>query len=309
MSTINQAGGQNPDLLSAIYNVQVRHEEKITEADRLFCENEQTKLYSTLDQLTCWYTIFRTETERYKENPGITCEVNGMIKKKREYKPHSDETDYTECQYEPFDDLKKIVELYYRAVNKFAHSIVRHFNDKYNISAEYPDIDEETLSWGFRPEYRTYVDSVIEHLGGKGFRKTAEDELIKRFHDVVIYSQELRPELKGDKITFPRGISYDNFYPQRNKLDYEGRCKLSNFCAGIAFGGIDSLECGREMILDFDDENIDVSVWYDLATSNPTQMKFFRNRRVDVKFEDREKAAECFRKLRLDTIIQNDDED
>lgn len=38
-----------------------------------------------------------------------------------------------------------------------------------------PVIDEKTLHMGFRPVYETYVDAVIEHLGGKSFRETAEE--------------------------------------------------------------------------------------------------------------------------------------
>ena len=36
---------------------------------------------------------------------------------------------------------------------------------------------------GFRPVYQTYVDMVIEHLGGKSFRETAEEELLYRFQE------------------------------------------------------------------------------------------------------------------------------
>ena len=38
---------------------------------------------------------------------------------------------------------------------------------------------------GFRPVYQTYVDTVIEHLGGKSFRETAEEELLARFLKTV----------------------------------------------------------------------------------------------------------------------------
>ncbi len=37
------------------------------------------------------------------------------------------------------------------------------------------------MRMGFRPVYQTYVDMVIEHLGGKSFRETAEEELLARF--------------------------------------------------------------------------------------------------------------------------------
>ena len=36
--------GNAPDLLSGILSVQVRNEDKITEQDRLFCQNQQDML-------------------------------------------------------------------------------------------------------------------------------------------------------------------------------------------------------------------------------------------------------------------------
>lgn len=47
-----QPGGAEPsDLLSAIYDVKVRNEEKITEPDRLYGELQQDELYKTLEHL------------------------------------------------------------------------------------------------------------------------------------------------------------------------------------------------------------------------------------------------------------------
>ena len=42
------------------------------------------------------------------------------------------------------------------------------------------------MRMGFRPVYQTYVDMVIEHLGGKSFRETAEEELLARFLKTVL---------------------------------------------------------------------------------------------------------------------------
>ncbi len=67
---------------------------------------------------------------------------------------------------------------------------------------------------GFRPQYMTHVDTVIEYLGGRSFRKTAEDELIKRFLQLVKPNRwsKVKPELKGDKIFFPNIVIFDSFY-------------------------------------------------------------------------------------------------
>jgi hypothetical protein len=96
---------------------------------------------------------------------------------------------------------------------------------------------------GFRPVYQSYVDLVIEHLGGKSFRDTAEDELIKRFLHAVSPSRwsKVKPELKKDRILFPNVISFDSFWPDKNKMHYNYRTALEEFCAGIAFGADNEL--------------------------------------------------------------------
>lgn len=54
MGTTMQAGGQ-PDLLSAIYGIQVRNQEKISTEDHRYCQSQQDLLYKTLDQIDRWY--------------------------------------------------------------------------------------------------------------------------------------------------------------------------------------------------------------------------------------------------------------
>lgn len=112
----------------------------------------------------------------------------------------------------------------------------------------------------------------------------------------------VKPELKKDKIVFPDVIYFDNFWPEKNKLDYNSRPKLETFCAGIAFGADDELSRNSSMILWFSDDNVDVSKPHTLTTTHAEEIKFFKNRRIDVKFKDTNTAEECFIKLRLNTI-------
>lgn len=81
MSTnLNLSGGAQPsDLLSAIYKVEVRNEEKISAVDRAFCERQQAVLYRTLEQIERCYAVLRAEAERYNDLFKIICEPNGRI--------------------------------------------------------------------------------------------------------------------------------------------------------------------------------------------------------------------------------------
>jgi hypothetical protein len=183
----NMAGGNTTDLLSLIYKIEIRNDEKISDADRIFCENQQTLLYRSLDKIDRWYRIFFEEAAKYKDSHKISHEPNGKIKFHEPYNNRYDsvDVDFTKYEFKPFDVINKLVEENHKAITAFAKSIVAYFNRNYEVSVPYPDMSEATLQMGFRPIYQSYVDLVIEHLGGKSFRDTAEEELINRFLDAV----------------------------------------------------------------------------------------------------------------------------
>ena len=172
----------------------------------------------------------------------------------------------------------------------FANRIVSYFNRTYNVAAPVPVIDGETLRMGFRPVYETYVDAVIEHLGGRSFRETAEEELLARFLKTVQPSRwsKVKPELKKDRITFP-GIAYWDpihlEYHGEYELSYDTTGKVNTFCEGIAYGADDVIN----------------------GLSNAEQIKFYKNGRIDIRFKDSQAAGNCYRRLRLDEITLQED--
>lgn len=293
------------DLLSGILGVEIRNEEKITAKDRLYCERQQELLYKTLDQIAHWYGIFTEEAEQYRESHRISYKENGEMSYRKSLYP--DDNSYSHHEFKPFKAINGLVSANLDANESFASRIVGYFNRTYNVSVPIPKIDKETLRMGFRPEYMTYVDAVIGHLGGRSFRQTAEDELLRRFLQLVRPGRwnKVKPELKGDKISFPNIVGFDDFYYSnygKNHIHYNYSDRIATLCEGIAFGS-DNLLCGDErMVMRLDKDDVDVSGWYDLTTTNATGMKFFRNGRVDVRFIDRETASRCFSRLRLDGI-------
>ena len=111
----NPSGGAQPsDLLSAIYKVEVRHEEKISAADRAFCERQQAALYETLNQIERCYAVLRAEAEHYNDFFKITCEPNGRIAACAQY-PASDSipADYRIAAFKLFDSIETFVKLNY----------------------------------------------------------------------------------------------------------------------------------------------------------------------------------------------------
>ena len=311
--------GNAPDLLSGILSVQVRNEDKITEQDRLFCQNQQDMLYKTLDRIDRWYTIFKEEAEQYRTERDFSYDDNGKISMRDLYSLRNGKDDYSHNEFKPFDVLNDLVDKNHNANSNFANRIIAYFNRTYNVSVPEQRINEKTLRMGFRPVYGTYVDAVIEHLGGKSFRETAVEELLAEGFvpptDVYLASScteewagDGAPKLVKalqDKIVFPEIIRFDDYYiqyHQRCKISYNYSGELETLCAGIAYGADDVLCGNSKMIIRFDDNDVSVNDWYDLTTTNAEQIRFYKNGRIDVKFKDSAAAESCFKRLRLDEI-------
>ena len=311
-TTATRTAGSHTDLLTGILNVQVRNEDKITEQDRQYCQLQQDQLYRTLDRIDRWYDIFKEEAERYRKIKNFKYEDNGKVSIRNFHFNYSGEDDYTHNEFKPFDLINELVDKNHNANANFAGRIISYFNRTYNVDVPIPVIDEKAMRMGFRPVYQTYVDMVIEHLGGKSFRETAEEELLARFLKTVRPScwSKVKPELKKDKITFPEIIRFDEFsmqYSQKNRISYNYGSKLEIFCAGIAYGADDILNGDSKMIIHFDDNDVSVSGWYDLTLTNAEQIKFYKNGRIDIRFKDSQAAGNCYRRLRLDEITLRED--
>ncbi|MCM1331554.1 MAG: hypothetical protein NC248_02980 [Bacteroides sp.] len=306
MQTTTFKAGNVPDLLSGILSIEVRNEDKITEQDRQYCQEQQDMLYKTLDQIDRWYAIFKEEAERYREERDFSYDDNGKISMRDFYSLGNRKDDYSHNEFKPFDVLNAMVDKHHNAHSNFANRIIAYFNRTYNVSVPEQRIDEKTLRIGSRPVYGTYVDVVIEHLGGKSFRETAVEELLARVSRVVKPScwSKVKPELKKDKIVFPEILRFDDFYLQYNRcqISYNYGEGLETLCAGIAYGADDILCGNTKMIIRFNDNDVSVSDWYDLTTTNAEQIKFYKNGRIDVRFKDNAAAESCFKRLRLDEI-------
>ena len=250
--------------------------------------------------------IFKEEAEQYRTERDFSYDDNGKISMRDLYSLRNGKDDYSHNEFKPFDVLNDLVDKNHNANSNFANRIIAYFNRTYNVSVPEQRIDEKTLRMGFRPVYGTYMDAVIEHLGGKSFRETAVEELLARVAKVVKPScwSKVKTELKKDKIVFPEIIRFDDFYLQYNKcqISYNYGGELETLCAGIAYGADDVLCGSSDMIIRFDRNDVSVSDWYDLTTTNAEQIRFYKNGRIDVKFKDSATAESCFKRLRLDEI-------
>lgn len=294
------------DMLAVFDSIRINNEEKISVRDKEFCEHQQQLLDASLSQIDRWYAFFRQEAENYIESHRITFEKNGAVKTNPPYTPQSDyPSDYREYEFLPFEQLNQLVKQRRNAIIRFGRAIISYFNRTYALSVNYEEPEKDTLPVTLRPCYLSYVDQVIDHLGGRNFRETAEEEIIGRFHKNVLGPYKKMPELKNGKIIFYDLIRFDDFYAnnyQQYHVSFSYRNQLESLCEGIAWAGNDSLKGNSDMIHAFNSDRVDITQPYSIHAGEAEKMKFYKNGRIDVLFSSKTAAEAAYKKLRLHKI-------
>jgi hypothetical protein len=297
-------------LLSVFDNIMVEKQTSVTETDRAYCERQQEALYLALDKIERWYDIFRQEAGRESRDHHREAMGNGTPDSRDPCAGRATpepEPRYERLEFRPSEFIDKLSENYAEAVGLFGKAIVTYFNRTYGVSVPEPEFDENNIAIGFRPRYQTYVDLVLEHLGGREFGDVAGREALERFRRFIWPKGWRSPrqyELKGDTIRFHRILYYDDFYIKlngRNHLRYNYDRELGAVCEGVAFGAAGK-PGGRSIIRDFDGSDVSLTRWCDLDAGAATGMRFYLNGRIDVRFTDKYEARKCYTKLGLDDL-------
>jgi hypothetical protein len=294
------------DLLKIFDSFSIQTENAVPEQDLKFCEQQQELLCKTLDGIQRWYDIFCEEAEKYADDHVFSYNADGMVKFNEKYRDRNNEPpDYKQFDFKPFEVINKLAAARKNAVCALAGNIVRYFNSKYSITIPIPEMDD-AVTLNYRPVYTDYTRLVEEHLQGRGFRETAEEELISRFHALVLpYRSSKLPQLKSDKIIFHSPVRISNSYhasPPCYRLDFGYDKQLDTLCEGILFGSKTMLNGNLKIIRDFNNLHVDINRWYPLTFSTGYAMKFYLNGRIDVQFPDASKAQTCFERLRLNKL-------
>lgn len=307
MTTKTNSISSTDELLDFFNSFSIKGKDVFSENDLKFCEEEQRLLYETLDGIGHWYNTFLKDAEQYREEYRFSCDKNGKLNFNGYFNGHDSlSPNYRKYEFKPFEVINQLVENRIAAIRAFEQNIISYFNKTYHVSIPVPEMNKKGFPLDFRPVYTAYTGLVEQHLQGKGFRQTAEEELTKRFYNTVdcSYWKQKMPEQIKEKIVFYDVIRFDEFYFQygKNKIHYNYSRILETFCEGIAFGAQEQLGRNTGIISGFNPDDTNISEWYSLSAYPATGIKFYKNGRIDVRFADSASAKNCFDKLQLNKI-------
>lgn len=296
----------NSDMLTVFDQIEIDQEPEIPMDDKVYCERMQAQCHTTLRHLQTWHERFKTEAEKYADQYAISYSPSGFVEISPLARQDEKEQDeFEKFHFNPFKIINNIADNYQRACYFFGSVIMRYFEEKYRFSILRPDF-EDTVSMGFLPDYKLYVDHIVSRLNGQTFREKAEEEIIIRTLKAARYGElGIPPKLQEKIIHFFDIIETDDYQCSRGlyQIAYGTDTWISNICAGLILFATGSIQGNIGSIPEFNKHNVQVGKWYDMLTDKIEAIRFYVNGRIDVRFSTPAAAAECFHFLRLYSLI------
>lgn len=294
-------GGLNMNLLERFEKVTVEVDNRITSADRDFCEMHQqayeTAIQSFQELLFFWEDMEKRQKELLGESD-------------------SGQTNYSCYLFSsdgPSIDVERIHSHIESLHKTLIENIVHHFNSAYNVSASsteiavnllpqkpdrYRDYDKRARE-AYREKlrsitirYQDVVDQIILFLGGRSFAEQAFHELAEKCHHGAwnLYQKRVEYEQKKNIIRFTgRHCSFDDW---RSYEQWSLSNQMKDILRGIAHyetGSYDLYPYGFSGLLGY---NRSGSNECEFSTCKKVKsLKMFKNGRVDVKFATEELAS------------------
>jgi len=291
------------DLLQKFAAVEVKADNRITDADKHFCEQHQkayeAAIHSFRELAFFWADMNTTQHE--------------LLGDERALGYH----DYLTSSGGPSISQRSIDKHIEGLHADFIEIIVGHFNSTYHVSVESGNLCEILLPqkpqerWGENEEkletyhaqmqsltvrYQDVVDQIILHLGGRSFSEQAFHELHTRCHNAAwnVYRQEAEFERKKDTIRFAGCFCSYRDYPWYSwDLDDDMR-EILRGAAHFETGSYNVFPLGLSELIgrrSLEDNVVEFS-----TCEKVKRIKLFKSRRVDLKFASAELAEEFIRK-------------
>lgn len=223
--------------------------------------------------------------------------IQEHVKKYESTKPYDSEFAETYCTV---TTLRIAAE---KLTKTFASQIQRYFRRKYNI-----DFDSLNLKNGrdviILQSYGPLISNIVNQVGND-FHAVGREQVKKRFQD-DFRTKKSQPILKNNVIQFPSLASY---YEHNNPESYI-TLKSNNFLFERCF--LDSINffffCSLQQPQAFTEllekwaYKIDTDIWYTIVEEHNVSLKFFKNRRVNLKFKNASEARHFYEYFSLEGV-------
>ncbi len=281
--------------LEKLQAVQISADNRISEADRRFCEAHQSAYVdakASLNELEyMWTDIVSRQSKLLEPAAAVWNNVQEYI-----YLSHFSEQDIRD-QMEELNDL-------------FISNLVRYFNNRYKVSLDADSIIDVLLPHkpksdylspntesvaeyhqklrSMKVDYKDVLEQIFVQLGGRTFLERALDEIKEACHKAAwcTYSGKAEYELKNDAVRFTYGCQFSDLFERWELTDsmkkiLRGLAYFESEILGYYPAAIENLLGWNRM----EDPRVEFTSYTKIHS-----LRLFKNGRVDVKFKNKNYA-------------------
>jgi hypothetical protein len=262
----------------------------LNEADTFQCEEYQYDYDRVRNHLFAALDAFEKRQERNPMPSKIEYD-----ERDKEYivKAHQDRKDFYNFCYDPAEDIAKARNKILALNQYFIKQVEKYFNAKYNLTVSFDkEVKDDKLS------YKSFVEQVFAQCDGFSLEERGIANLKEEFRN----HSPREINLKNDKVQFNSFVNYDSW--SENSIDYRCRDKMLSLASAFTYFETGVYDKPANMFAnnipgaDYKSDKIEIGTDYEFPLQDKVvSIRFFKNRRLDIKFIDRDTArefCECF---------------
>lgn len=276
------------DILTKFEAITMKAALRLAEADQSFCKAHETAYHTALTFFQEMEYIWEDICKRQKD-------ILSAVDSHAPYLSTSGSFNVS---------AEQISEHMMALHSRFIANLVTHFNRYYHVS-----IDEYTIEQKLLPQkpsgprrtreaqeqyensmlalslnYEDIVNLIFEQMDGRDFREQALYELKDKCHNAAwnASNKTAEYEIKKNILRFPSGCSYKNWLSLGEWELYDSLKKILRGIAHYETESFELLPYGFDSLLGYRHSGSDTVEFP--TCSKVTQLRMFKNRRVDIKF-------------------------
>lgn len=264
----------------------------LNEADTFQCEEYQYDYDRVRNHLFAALDAFEKRQERNPMPSKIEYD-----ERDKEYivKAHQDRKDFYNFCYDPAEDIAKARNKILALNQYFIKQVEKYFNAKYNLTVSFDkEVKDDKLS------YKSFVEQVFAQCDGLSLEERGVNNLKKEFADYA--PREVN--LKNDKVQLNSFVWIEERYTGGVRVSYSDRGKMLSLASAFTYFETGVYDKPANMFAnnipgaDISRDNVEIGTDYEFPLQDKVvSIRFFKNRRLDIKFIDRDTArefCECF---------------
>ncbi len=285
------------DLIERFDKLKINPTDSISGKDRSFCENLQKEYDSLQRQLNKYVELFVKLNEEEKNNPYSLKSSEW----REEYIELKDAPKwYERFMFTPLYPLQVCRKFLSEGRKRFIEEAGNYFERIYNLELNLDELIESE-----KPVcYQDVVEEIVRQVGEVSLNDSGIRNLINGFKNCVYYRN--RVVIKSNKITIDNYVYYSYHSLPSLKIDRTDKQVNALIMAMSHFesGGVSPLHIITDNMpgRSYSDE-VDPTMEYIFYHAEKIRsIKFFKNRRVDIKFTTNEYARKFYEYFELNTL-------